>query len=159
MVTLEGCGIRLQDHDIVITAITTGLRQGELLRLSWADVDWNVGVLTVHETKAGERRRVPMNSTVVGLLSILKQHNTASPVHRIFQHDGRYLRRAFDRAVKAAGLAPFRFHDLRHTFASRLAMQGANDRTLMALGGGSPRSCSVDTRIFPRLIRGRPLKD
>lgn len=45
------------------------------------------------------------------------------------------MRRAFDRAVKASGLAPFRFHDLRHTFALRLAERGANDRTIMALGG------------------------
>ena len=49
--------------------------------------------------------------------------------------DGDNLRRDFDKAVKDAGLAPFRFHDLRHTFASRLAMQGANDRTLQELLG------------------------
>jgi integrase len=47
-------------HGIMLTALNTGLRQGELLRLTWADIDWNVGVLTVNETKAGERRRVPM---------------------------------------------------------------------------------------------------
>jgi integrase len=53
----------------------------------------------------------------------------------VFPHDHRYLRRAFVKAVTEAQLTPFRFHDLRHTFASRLAMNGANDRTLMALGG------------------------
>ena len=57
------------------------------------------------------------------------------PGDRIFPLDDRYLRRAFERAVRVAGLSPFRFHDLRHRFASRLALQGANDRTLMALGG------------------------
>jgi integrase len=122
-------------HAIAITAMHTGLRQGELLRLTWPDVDWNVGVLTVQESKAGERRRIPMNSTVVGLLSSLKELHAASTTDRVFPHDGRYLRRAFTKAVKASSLTPFRFHDLRHTFASRLAMQGANDRTLMALGG------------------------
>jgi integrase len=137
-------------HAIVTTAMHTGLRQGELLRLSWADVDWNVGVLTVHETKAGERRRVPMNSTIVGLLSTLKENTLPSALQRVFPHDGRYLRRAFDRAVKAAGLAPFRFHDLRHTFASRLAMRGANDRTLMALGGWkSPAMLSRYAHLSP----------
>src|SRR5262249_24345218 len=40
---------------IVLLAVNTGLRQGELLRFTWADIDWNVGVLTIHETKAGER--------------------------------------------------------------------------------------------------------
>jgi len=119
----------------ILMAVNTGLRQGELLRLTWADIDWNVGVLTIHETKAGERRRTPMNSTVVGLLSVLKTSITPEPVERVFPFDARYVRRLFEGAVKASGLSPFRFHDLRHTFASRLAMQGANDRTLMALGG------------------------
>jgi len=135
---------------VVVTALNTGLRQGELLRLTWADVDWNVGVLTIHETKAGERRRVPMNSTVVGLLSDLKGAPQANTCERIFPFDARYVRRTFEEAVKAAGLAPFRFHDLRHTFASRLAMQGANDRTLMALGGWrSPAMLSRYAHLSP----------
>jgi len=122
-------------RSVVVMALNTGLRQGELLRLTWADIDWNVGVLTIHETKAGERRRVPMNSIVVGLLSSLKSEAQPIPTDRLFPFTARYVRRTFDQAVKTAGLTPFRFHDLRHTFASRLAMQGANDRTLMALGG------------------------
>jgi integrase len=120
---------------LILMALNTGLRQGELLRLTWNDIDWNVGVLTIHETKVGERRRTPMNSTVVGLLSSLKESRLTEPFDQVFPFDARYVRRVFDHAVKISGLAPFRFHDLRHTFASRLAMQGANDRTLMALGG------------------------
>src|SRR5207247_1454177 len=95
----------------ILTALNTGLRQGELLRLTWADVDWNVGFLAINETKAGDRRRVPMNSTVQGILADLKAKITPSPPDRIFPHDDRYLRRAFERAVKIAGLTPFRFHD------------------------------------------------
>ena len=49
--------------------------------------------------------------------------------------DGRNLRRDFKQAIVKAGLTPFRFHDLRHSFASRLAMQGTNDRTLQTLMG------------------------
>lgn len=54
---------------------------------------------------------------------------------RVLLFAARYVGRVFEHAVKAAGLMPFRFHDLRHSFSSRLTMQGANDRTLMALGG------------------------
>jgi integrase len=137
-------------HPIVVTAIHTGLRQGELLRLTWADVDWTVGVLTIHETKAGERRRVPMNSVVQQGLMNLKSDSIPAPADRIFPHDHRYLRRMFTKAVTAAGLIPFRFHDLRHTFASRLAMNGANDRTLMALGGWkSPRMLDRYAHLSP----------
>jgi integrase len=60
------------------------------------------------------------------------------------------MRRVFERAVKKAGLQPFRFHDLRHTFASRLAMQGENDRTIMALGGWkSPAMLSRYAHLSP----------
>jgi len=135
---------------VVQVAINTGLRQGELLRLTWRDVDWNAGILTVQETKAGDTRRVPMNSTVFGVLATLKEQHHGEPTDHVFPLGARYLRRAFDKAVQAAGLAPFRFHDLRHTFASRLAMQGANDRTLMALGGWkSPAMLSRYAHLSP----------
>jgi integrase len=60
-----------------------------------------------------------MNSIVQRILA-----HVYKPSQRLFPHDARYLRRAFSKAVKEASLTPFRFHDLRHTFASRLAMQG-----------------------------------
>jgi integrase len=135
---------------IVSTALHTGLRQGELLRLTWADIDWTVGVLTIHETKAGERRRVPMNSVMQTLFTGMKDAGKPAPTDQVFPHDHRYLRRAFAKAVDRAGLAPFQFHDLRHTFASRLAMNGANDRTLMALGGWkSPRMLDRYAHLSP----------
>ena len=135
---------------IVVVAVNTGCRQGELLRLTWADVDWNTGILTIRETKTGDPRRVPMNSTVQGLLSATQKSSTGAFHDRIFPLDARYLRRAFEKAVDASKLAPFRFHDLRHTFASRLAMQGANDRTLMALGGWkSPAMLSRYAHLSP----------
>ena len=140
----------LQYKPVVQIAINTGLRQGELLRLTWSDIDWNAGILTVQETKAGDKRRMPMNSIVLGVLTSLRARCAAQPTDRVFPHGDRYLRRAFERAVKAAGLTPFRFHDLRHTFASRLAMQGANDRTLMALGGWkSPAMLSRYAHLSP----------
>ncbi len=137
-------------RSIMLMAVNTGLRQGELLRLSWADVDWNVGVLTINETKGGERRRVPMNSTVQAILTELGAQHKVDQSGAIFPYNGRYLRRVFERAVRVAGLTPFRFHDLRHTFASRLAMQGANDRTIMALGGWkSPAMLSRYAHLSP----------
>ena len=135
---------------IVLMALNTGCRQGELLRLRWSDIDWNAGTLTIRETKAGETRRTPLNSIAQQVLSELKSNHSPEPGDRIFSFDARNLRREFDRAVKALGLSPFRFHDLRHTFASRLAMKGANDRTLMALGGWkSPAMLSRYAHLSP----------
>ncbi len=125
---------------IVVTALNTGLRQGELLRLVWSDVNSETGMIAIRKTKSGKPRRIPMNSDVQKVLTELQASQNPLPGDRIFPHDARYLRRAFDRAVKAAGLSPFRFHDLRHAFASRLSALGCNDRTIMDLGGwSSPR--------------------
>jgi len=140
----------LQYRPVVQIAINTGLLQGELLQLTWSDIDWNAGIVTVQETKAGDKRRMPMNSTVLAVLTSLRARCATQPTDQVFPHGARYLRRAFERAVKAAGLTPFRFHDLRHTFTSRLAMQGANDRTLMALGGWkSPAMLSRYAHLSP----------
>ena len=125
-------------HPIVKTALHTGCRRGELIRLKWGDVDFNAGVITIQEAKAGEGRKVLMNSTVWKVLDQLKAKETGPivfPSTKGTHLDGDILKRDFDKAVVGAGLAPFRFHDLRHTFASRLAMQGANDRTLQELLG------------------------
>jgi len=137
-------------HPITIAAINTGLRQGNLLNLLWSDINWTTGMITVRKSKSGKSRRIPMNSIVQNIL-LAQQNQVASQLgDRIFPHDARYLRRAFNRAVKQAGLSPFRFHDLRHTFASRLAMLGCNDRTIMELGGwDSPRMLKRYAHIAP----------
>ncbi len=105
----------------------------DLLRLRWAASDWNACILTVREAKVGEARRIPMNSTVKGLFSNIQKLANFAAQDRIFPLEARCLRRVFDKAVNASGLAPFKFHDCRHSFASRLAMQGANDRTFAFL--------------------------
>ena len=126
-------------HPIVTVALHTGCRQGELLKLVWGDVDFNAGTIFLRDTKSGESRRVLMNSKVQDVLLALPVRDV--PGTPVFTDtlggpmEGRNLRRDFDHAIKKAGIAPFRFHDLRHTFASRLAMMGANDRTLQTLLG------------------------
>jgi integrase len=92
-------------------------------------LDWLAGTMTIMDPKSGETERVPINSAVRSVLSARKEAlGDPVPDDRVFPHDGSRLRRTFSTAVRKAGLAPFRFHDLRHTFASRLAMSGANDR-------------------------------
>ena len=126
-------------HPIVMVALHTGCRQGELLRLQWRDVDFGSGTFLVREAKSGESRRVMMNSRVqTVLVGLTGRENSGGPIFANVlgkPMDGGGFRKEFGEAVKRAGLEPFRFHDLCHTFASRLAMSGANDRTLQALLG------------------------
>lgn len=140
-------------HPLILTALHTGMRRGELLRLTWADLDWFAGTITIHETKADQPRHAPMNSTVQRTLIELKDATRPSPSDLVFPFYPRYLSRAFHRAVTAAKLAPFRFHDLRHCFASRLARLGANDRTLMEAGGwASPAMLKRYVHLSPSSV-------
>lgn len=127
-------------HPLITVAVHTGMRQGELFRLRWSDIDWFAGTIMIQITKADTPRHAPMNSVVQAVLSGLKQTAQPASHEAVFPFCPRYLRRAFERAVIQARLAPFRFHDLRHTFASRLSMLGVNDRTLKVLGGWASTS-------------------
>ena len=116
-------------YTIVVLALATGARRGELLGLQWPDVDMKRGTLTFHETKNGERRAVPLTGQA---LTLLHQHAKVRRLDTtlVFPNSsgGRPLgiREAFEGAVERAGITDFRFHDLRHTAASYLAMSGAS---------------------------------
>ncbi len=141
-------------HDIVRLAIHTGMREGELLRLTWSDIDWVSRTLSIRDPKSGKDERIPLNSIAHSLLLTRKQAaDQSAATARVFAHDGSRLRRTFAAAVTKAGLAPFRFHDLRHTFASRLAMSGFNDRTIMTLcRWRSPRMINRYAHLMPSFV-------
>lgn len=112
-------------------ALYSGLRQGELLNLTRDRVDWANNVITIDRSKHGERRQVPMNSVV---REVLRRVPPVLGDPRFFP-GCRDIAHRFPKYVKAAGLDDFRFHDLRHTFASRLAMAGVDLLTIKELGG------------------------
>ena len=129
-----------EDWSIVLVAINTGLRQSEQFNLRWENVDFATGILTVPRSKHGESRRVPMNDTVREVLrtlpSRLKSEYVFPSTTGETPIDARnYVRRTFLPALKKAGVEDLHWHDLRHTFASRLAMAGVDLPTLQALMG------------------------
>ncbi len=116
-------------YPIVILAISTGMRQGEILNLKWQDVDLSQGRCVLHDTKNGERRAVP----IVGLAkSVLTDWSKIRKLNTDLVFSGRnprtpiFIRKPWMEAVETAELEDFRFHDLRHTAASYLAMSGAS---------------------------------
>lgn len=134
---LNACPLSLRP--LVIAALHTGFRRGELLSLRWCDIDFENGLVTVEAsyTKNGERRSVPMSRTLCAVLEGLRQQR--SECEHVFRtrRGGRYVSAGttFKAAVKRAGLSNFHFHDLRHTFASRLVMGGQDIRTVQELLG------------------------
>lgn len=121
--------------NIITIALHTGMRRGEIFNLKWFDVDFNRGLIQVRESKSGKKRFIPINATVKKLLNNLKRKNEfvfPSP-----KTGGKLdnIKRSFGRAVKDAKLEDFRFHDLRHTAATRMADLGADAFTLMKILG------------------------
>lgn len=118
-------------YTLVVLALATGGRQQELLALRWPDVDLERGTVTFHQNKNGERRAIPLSGHA---LDILKNHactrctnkDEVFPSRSPIPSKRRRIRDAWEHAVKRADIADFRFHDLQHTFASYLAMNGAS---------------------------------
>lgn len=120
---------------IVITALETGMRKGELETLTWECVNFDRRTITLKRTKNNEIRTVPISDTLLPLLQRL--HIERRGPYVFSRNAGSYgnWRKAFENACKRAGIEDFRFHDLRHTFASYLVMAGVDIRTVQELMG------------------------
>lgn len=115
--------------EIILFALNTGMRRGEILSLQWRDVDFSRGVLIVMKSKNRERRTIPLNSKA---FEPLMAKQAGLPGGFVFPSasgtriNAQNLLRAFYAALSRAGIENFRFHDLRHTFATRLAQAGVD---------------------------------
>lgn len=155
---------------VVLTAAMTGLRQGELLGLRWRDVDWSVQRIRVRNTFVrGEhsaegksdlstRRSVPMTDRLAGELDRWSRHTIfGGEEDLVFAHpqtgnplDRSKVTRRFQEACRAAGVRPIRFHDLRHTFATRLAASGHPMRTIQEfLGHADGKTTQIYAHYAP----------
>jgi integrase len=138
----EECNALVQACDkhlkpVVITALNTGMRKGEILSLTWDNVDLRHGFILLEITKNGERREIPINETLRAALSgIMRRLDTP---HVFYNADTGTpyvnLHKPFQSALKRAKIKDFRFHDLRHTFASHLVMAGVDITTIKELLG------------------------
>lgn len=132
-----------QDHPdlyaAVMLALTTGARRMEIMSLSWGQVDLNRRVILLEDTKNGERRPLP----IVGpALDILRERAKVRRLDTDLLFPGRInpkqpvdLRTPWETALKRAGIDNFHWHDLRHTTASYLAMNGAGLQEIAAVLG------------------------
>jgi integrase len=155
---------------LYLTAAMTGLRRGELLALRWQDIDWAAGVVRVRRnytrgefgTPKSRRssRAVPLAQRVRDELQLHHQRtNFQAPTDLVFCHphlgvvlDPAKLRRRFQTAARQADLRPIRFHDLRHTFGTRMAAAGAPLRWIQEwLGHSDYRTTSLYADYAPDL--------
>jgi integrase len=155
---------------VVLTAAMTGLRQGELLGLRWRDVDWSAQRIRVRNTfvrgehsAAGKsdlstRRSVPMTDRLAGELDRWSRRSVyCTDDDLVFAHpqtgrplDRSKVTRRFKAACRAAGVREVRFHDLRHTFATRLAASGQPMRTIQEfLGHADSKTTQIYAHYAP----------
>jgi integrase len=155
---------------VVLTAAMTGLRQSELLGLRWRDVDWtaqrirvrNAWVRGEHSTEGksdlSTRRSVPMADRLAGELDRWSRRTLyGTDDDLVFAHpqsgrplDRTKLTKRFKAACAEAGVRPVRFHDLRHTFATRLAASGQPLRTIQEfLGHADSKTTQIYAHYAP----------
>ena len=136
------------DHikPIIITALNTGMRLTEILSLKWNQVHIESVVnpnLELQVTKNNMKRHVPLNKDMVELLKDIKMKNDKKSHPSEYVFLGKYgnpllsVKGPFKVALKKAGISDFRFHDLRHTFASHYVMNGGDLMSLKEIGGWS----------------------
>jgi len=134
-------GCKYADHltPIVLLGLNTGLRKGELFDLSWSDINLKIKTLTVQgeTSKSGETRYIPLNADAVSILKQWREQNTSAGY--VFPaKDGKRLRSiqtSWENVIKDSKIKNFRFHDLRHSFASKLVMKGVPLNTVRELLG------------------------
>lgn len=148
--------------DLIRLALHTGMRKGELLGLEWSRIDLGARLawLEGERTKTGRRRSVPLNNAARGVLArraeFRARHCPDSPW--VWCHaDGSRLtdpKRSFASALKAAGIADFRFHDLRHTCASWLVSAGVPlPEVASLLGHSTVRMAERYAHLAPERVR------
>jgi len=141
-------------------AMNVGFRAGELLSRRWLHVDLNEAVVEIDQTKNGKPRLVPLNSSA--LAALIKLRQDAADDELIFDpcRTGRRRRQMlfhFAVAVQRAGIEDFHFHDLRHTFATRLRAAGVHEYDIAdLLGHSTTPGATRNTRVTRGYAHGVP---
>lgn len=133
-------GKRAHLRPLILVAIGTGMRRGDQLNLRWENVDFQRNVIYVPNSKTGKDYPVPMNKVVRNSLLELRREGRSAEYVFINPETGKPyadLKKAFGTACRLAGIVGLRWHDLRHTFGTRVAESGCSEATIADMMGHS----------------------
>ena len=124
---------------MILLSLNTGVRQGELFSLSWSNVSMSQKMITIpgHFSKSGKTRHISLNSEALTVLQKWKKYHHSDNL--VFPNKGgkrlNNVKKAWRGLLDDAGIKDFRWHDMRHDFASKLVMAGVDLNTVRELMG------------------------
>ena len=146
-------------REIIVFALNTGMRLGEILSLTWKAVDLKRRTAMILKSKNGERRTIPLNEAAIEVLKG-KSKIRSLKTNLVFynenhnQYDYSNLEKAFRSALDKAGIEDFRFHDLRHCFATKLVQRGVDlYKVQLLLGHKTPLMTQRYAHHYPESLR------
>lgn len=147
------------EYAMIVVALATGIRQGELLRLTWADIDFDRAQARILLTKTGRARVVHLPSTAIEALRGIRRAGVVALGPCFLDRQGEaYVKNTvhhwWNVVRRDAKLVDFRWHDLRHSCASFLAQNGA---TLLEIGSVLGHKSPSVTMRYAHLVQGRPV--
>ena len=122
-----------RSRNLVAFAVSTGMRQGEILRVAWQDIDFVNNIIHINEAKSGYRREVP----IMPALRTVLLNMQPQPSGKVFHLSVKQVTADFNHALKQAGITGICFHSCRHTFASHFMMNGGRLTDLQRILGHS----------------------
>ena len=170
--SLDECGLLLSKangvlQDMLLVALRTGMRRGEIIGLQWSSINWQTQTITVrhslceytHElstTKSNRERHIPMDADVYTALFKRKRETGHVFVDEHKQRfTGKVLSNRLKELYREVGLRKIGWHTLRHTFASQLAMNGVPLNSVQALLGHSSITTTMRyAHLAPSALRG-----
>lgn len=119
-------------YAIIVLALETAMRQGEILSLLWENISWSKRTALLPITKNGDTREVPLSKTAY---SILSEHLTPQAKGRVFTYSSSGLKSTWRFFIRGLGILDFHFHDLRHCAISSLLERGLNAIEVATISG------------------------
>ena len=139
---------------IVLLAVETAMRRGELLSLTWSNLDLDEQLAYLPETKNGEKRTVPLSPVAQDILNSLPRS-----AQKVFPTSANAVRLAWERVKRRARIADLRFHDLRHEAISRLFEAGLSlPEVALISGHKDPRMLLRYTHLTAKSVVKRLTK-
>ena len=110
--------------NIVLTALLTGMRKGEILNLKWDNIDFNFNIIEILKSKSGKSRKIPLSNKLKEELIKIPRDSEYIFINKNTKEPYKDIKNSFHTALKKAHIENFRFHDLRHTVATRIIANG-----------------------------------